>query len=110
MPSRGKDYGNASQVTTHVDSYADGGMVKPKKGRKPKRITTKNPPGGPHTPGAKKKKAMGYADGGEAKKKSKKPAKKPSPKILPPGSARKAGEQLKGRQAQLDQQMKDLGI
>jgi hypothetical protein len=31
-------------------------MKAPKKGRKPKRITTKNPPGGPHTPGAKKKK------------------------------------------------------
>ena len=30
-------------------------MPKPKKGRKPKRITTKNPPGGPKTPGAKKK-------------------------------------------------------
>ncbi len=31
-------------------------MPKPKKGRTPKRITTKNPPGGPYTPGAKKKK------------------------------------------------------
>ena len=31
-------------------------MKKPKKGRKPKRITTKNAPGGPYTPGAKKKK------------------------------------------------------
>lgn len=30
-------------------------MAKPKKGRKPKRIRTKNPPGGPYTPGAKKK-------------------------------------------------------
>ena len=26
----------------------------PKKGGKPERITTKNPPGGPKTPGAKK--------------------------------------------------------
>ena len=30
-------------------------MKKPKRGGKPKRITTKNPPGGPLTPGAKKK-------------------------------------------------------
>lgn len=37
---------------------ADGGRVmkKPEKGKKPVRITTKNPPGGPQTPGAKKKK------------------------------------------------------
>lgn len=28
-------------------------MKPPKKGPKPKRITTKNKPGGPHTPGAK---------------------------------------------------------
>lgn len=28
-------------------------MPKPKSGGKPKRITTKNPPGGPKTPGAK---------------------------------------------------------
>lgn len=65
MPSRGKEYGNASQVTTHVDSYADGGKVevpKPKKnplpppqsGGKPKRIGEgMGSPGGPHTPGAK---------------------------------------------------------
>lgn len=31
-------------------------MKKPKKGKKPERIKTDNPPGGPHTPGAKKKK------------------------------------------------------
>jgi len=31
-------------------------MAKPKKGRMPKKITTKNAPGGPHTPGAKAKK------------------------------------------------------
>ena len=31
-------------------------MRKPKKGGKPKRITTKNKPGGPYTPGAKKEK------------------------------------------------------
>jgi len=30
-------------------------MKKPKKGGTPKRIKTKNPPGGPMTPGAKKK-------------------------------------------------------
>lgn len=30
-------------------------MPKPKKGEKPKKITTKNPPGGSQTPGAKKK-------------------------------------------------------
>jgi hypothetical protein len=30
-------------------------MKKPESGGKPKRIRTKNPPGGPHTPGAKKK-------------------------------------------------------
>lgn len=34
MPSRKKQYGNASQVTTHVDSYADGGMVKKTKKNK----------------------------------------------------------------------------
>lgn len=28
-------------------------MKKPDSGGTPKRITTKNPPGGPHTPGAK---------------------------------------------------------
>ena len=31
-------------------------MKKPKKGPKPKKIKTKNPPGGPYTPGAKKRK------------------------------------------------------
>jgi len=31
-------------------------LPKPKKGKKPKRIRTKNPPGGPKTPGAKRKK------------------------------------------------------
>lgn len=31
-------------------------MPMPKKGGKPKKITTKNPPGGPKTPGAKKAK------------------------------------------------------
>ena len=30
-------------------------MTPPKKGKAPKRITTKNPPGGPSTPGAKAK-------------------------------------------------------
>jgi len=34
-------------------------MKKPQKGAKPKRIRTKNPPGGPRTPGAKKKKKKG---------------------------------------------------
>lgn len=28
-------------------------MAKPERGNKPKKITTKNPPGGPKTPGAK---------------------------------------------------------
>ena len=55
-------YANGGQVK----GYADGGKVEkpmkpPQTGGKPKRITTKNPPGGPHTPGAKKKK---MADGG----------------------------------------------
>lgn len=52
---------------------ADGGKVKmkpPMKGGKPKRITTKNPPGGSETPGAKgtypKPKKM--ACGGKVKK------------------------------------------
>lgn len=41
MPSRGKKYGNASQVTTHVDSYADGGKVKKKKAKpKPEMLGT----------------------------------------------------------------------
>jgi hypothetical protein len=31
-------------------------LKKPQKGDKPKRITTKGKPGGPHTPGAKKRK------------------------------------------------------
>lgn len=44
-------------------------MAPPKKGGKPKRITTVNPPGGPHTPGAKKKKKVrGYRCGGKVKK------------------------------------------
>ena len=34
-------------------------MKKPEKGKKPEKITTKNPPGGPHTPGAKKKRVFG---------------------------------------------------
>ena len=43
------------------DTYRSGGKVhqmrKPKRGRKPKRITTENEPGGPQTPGAKKRRA-----------------------------------------------------
>lgn len=31
----------------------DGGMVPPQKGKKPKKIEGKNPPGGPMTPGAR---------------------------------------------------------
>ncbi len=52
-------YGNGGQVTTHVDSYADGGLVKknplpkPKRGGKPKKIEAKGEPGGPMTPGAR---------------------------------------------------------
>lgn len=63
MVCRTHKYANGGQVK----GYADGGKVEknplppPKKGDKPKQITTKNPPGGPHTPGAKKKK---MADGG----------------------------------------------
>ena len=34
-------------------------LKKPKSGKKPKRIKTKNPPGGPHTPGAKAKRKKG---------------------------------------------------
>ena len=90
MPSKGKDYGNASQVTVHVDDYggmryADGGIVnpqgnqnkegmpRPKRGGKPKKIEGKGSPGGPHTPGAKgtyPPKKM--ADGGKAGKKMRK--------------------------------------
>ena len=33
--------------------YLNKGMKKPEKGGKPKKIETKNPPGGPHTPGEK---------------------------------------------------------
>jgi hypothetical protein len=33
----------------------DSGWKKPEKGGKPKKIKTENPPGGPKTPGAKKK-------------------------------------------------------
>lgn len=43
MPSKGKKYGNASQVTTHIDSYADGGKVakkKPTKKAKPSMLGT----------------------------------------------------------------------
>lgn len=42
MPSKGKKYGNASQVTVHIDDYGgmkgyqDGGPVKKNKAKKPK--------------------------------------------------------------------------
>ena len=36
MANKHKEYGNASQVTTHIDSYADGGKVAKKKNKKPK--------------------------------------------------------------------------
>lgn len=37
-------------------------MPAPKKGRKPKRITGKGNPGGPHTPGAKAKREAQTSD------------------------------------------------
>lgn len=47
-------------------------MKPPQKGAKPKRITTKNPPGGSQTPGAKKaakkKVVKKYRCGGKVKK------------------------------------------
>ena len=119
MPNKGKNYGNASQVTTHIDDYggmkyADGGAVnpqgkqskdgmpKPEKGKTPKRITTKNKPGGPHTPGAKK----GYADGGKVGSKKRK---KPKPKMLGTGSAAGAARAVSGRQRQIDKALEDAG-
>ncbi len=106
-------YGNASQVTDHlakkpkrmacggkVKKYADGGEAKkgkkmkpPQKGGKPQRITTQNPPGGPYTPGAKKK-AKKMADGGQAKKKAKKKTTRPKPEMLGSGMAAKAGRDI----------------
>ena len=51
-------------------------MPKPEKGGKPEKITTKNPPGGPKTPGAKaearKKAAARRAKAERAKRKKKK--------------------------------------
>lgn len=63
------------KMTYGPQKYADGGKVtlykedmpKPESGGKPKRITAKNPAGGPHTPGAKearRKKGKKMADGG----------------------------------------------
>lgn len=89
-------YGNASQVRDH---FADGGKVKknkmapPKKGGKPKKIEAKNPPGGPHTPGAKGTYPKKMADGGKVSKKKK--TKKPDPKMLGSGMAASAGRNLR---------------
>lgn len=54
-------------MVRRTHKYADGGkvMAEPEKGRKPKKITSKNPPGGARTPGAKATKK--YADGGTVK-------------------------------------------
>jgi hypothetical protein len=42
-----------------------GAMKKPETGGTPKKITTKNPPGGPHTPGAKAKKTFTNKSGNQ---------------------------------------------
>lgn len=98
---RTHSYGNGGQVKC----YADGGSVKknplppPKKGGKPKRITTPGKPGdtgpGGATPARNDPKYKGkkMADGGKVKKKvSKKPAPKPKPEMLGTGMAARAGQ------------------
>lgn len=42
MPNARHKYGNASRVTTHIDSYADGGPVR-KKGKKAKKKAQPKP-------------------------------------------------------------------
>jgi hypothetical protein len=90
--------------------YADGGKVvkdhlaAPKKGRKPKKITTSAPAGGRQTPVAKGTYKM--ADGGKVKK-AEKPSTKPGAAMLGKGAARKAADTIRDKRAK---QMKDLGI
>lgn len=95
MPNRGKDYGNASQVTTHIDSYADGGSVR--KQNKPK------------APKPGNKKPMSYEHGGKVTKKKKK-AKKPKPEMLGTGTAAGAGKALSGRAEKLRRAEAAAGI
>ncbi len=114
MPSRGKKYGNASQVTTHVDSYRDGGKVKKKKKRS---LAEQALAGGKMTgkalrgvgqyvadkavtPALKK---AGYQDGGKVKKKKV----EPKPEMLGTGAAAKAGETLRSKRKK---QMEELGL
>jgi hypothetical protein len=138
VPNRGKKFGNASQVTTHIDDYggmkgyAHGGAVnpqakqnkvpmpKPEKaaGGPPKKITTPGKPGdsgpgGAH-PGRNRPKkmaggGMSYADGGKAKKKVSKKPRKPKPEMLGTGTAAGAGRALSGRQRQIDKALEDAG-
>ena len=92
MPNRKHKYGNASQVTTHIDSYADGGSVRKK--NKPTGSAAK----------------MGYADGGKAKKKKAAKPKKPDPKMLGTGAAAHAGRKLGGRARQIEKALEDAGV
>lgn len=97
MPSKGKEYGNASQVTVHIDDYggmkgyADGGSV-----RKQNKVM-----------GTAKK----FAEGGKvAKKKKKKKPKKPKPGMLGTGTAAGAGKALSGRAEKLRRAEEAAGI
>lgn len=69
MPSKGKKYGNASQVTVHIDDYGgmkgyrDGGKAKKKKRQEPKSVGEAFKRGA-KTLGKAVKGAAGYQDGG----------------------------------------------
>ena len=116
MANKHKEYGNASQVTTHIDSYADGGKAKPEKGGDKsysfevdgKERTVK---GKTKAEARAKLRKSGVtpksmADGGKAVKKKKK---KPSPKMLGTGAAAAAGRAVSGRQRQIDKALEDAG-
>ncbi len=49
-------YFRNSRMAAQSEQVMPKKMRKPKSGGKPKQIKTKNKPGGPHTPGAKKRK------------------------------------------------------
>lgn len=96
MVCRTHKYGNASQVK----GYADGGVVKknplppPKKGGKPKKITTPGKPGDSGPGGAHPgRNRLKKADGGKVAKKGNK-KQKPKPGHLGTGMAAKGAQDI----------------
>lgn len=111
MPSRRHKYGNASQVTTHVDSYADGGKVKKKAKKKRKPTPGMLGTGAAARTGTtlrdKRKQQMddlGLADGGRVRKQMKPPEKGGTPKKIgadmnDPGGPHTPGAKKKKKEA-----------